>query len=244
MTKAERIRILREEKGISQVELAERIGVSKQNMYKYENDIITNIPSDKIEAMAKVLNVSPGYIMGWEDDKDKKPEISAIDTDEFIGLKKPVSIKKPKVSFGEFINNRRKELNMSIDELVEKSNVPKGTLSKITAGINTNPTLTTATALCKALECSIDDAFDFERENTVSTVELDIIKKYRKLDTHGVKIVNFVLDEEYKRCVEVQSFNDNFVTVATAARNGGEPTTETITQEQLEALRKAKPRTY
>ena len=58
MTKAERIRILREDRGISQVELAERIGVSKQNMYKYENDIITNIPSDKIESMAKVLNVS------------------------------------------------------------------------------------------------------------------------------------------------------------------------------------------
>jgi len=82
MTKAERIRILREDRGISQVELAERIGVSKQNMYKYENDIITNIPSDKIESMAKVLNVSPGYIMGWEDDKDKISDISATNANE------------------------------------------------------------------------------------------------------------------------------------------------------------------
>ena len=65
MTKGERIRISREKKGLSQVELAERTGVSKQNMYKYENNIITNIPSDKIETMAEILEVSPAYIMGW-----------------------------------------------------------------------------------------------------------------------------------------------------------------------------------
>ena len=42
------------------------IGTSKQNIYKYENNIITNIPSDKIELMAKIFNVSPCYIMGWD----------------------------------------------------------------------------------------------------------------------------------------------------------------------------------
>lgn len=65
MTKGERIRISREKIGLSQVELAERVGVSKQNMYKYENNIITNIPSDKIESLAEILGVSPSYIMGW-----------------------------------------------------------------------------------------------------------------------------------------------------------------------------------
>ena len=40
-----RIKALRESLNISQIELAERIGVSKQNLYKYENGIITNIPS-------------------------------------------------------------------------------------------------------------------------------------------------------------------------------------------------------
>lgn len=32
---------------MSQVEFADKINVSKQTLYKYENDIITNIPSDK-----------------------------------------------------------------------------------------------------------------------------------------------------------------------------------------------------
>lgn len=125
--------------------------------------------------------------------------------------------------FGEFINNRRKELNMSIDELVQKSNVPKGTLSKITAGINTNPTLTTASALCKALECSIDDAFDFEKENTLSTSELDRVKKYRRLDTHGAKIVDLVLNEEYERCTQdtIETSKGAYKVARAAAFGGG-----------------------
>lgn len=67
MTIGQRIKALREQKGISQIELAEKIGVSKQNLYKYENGIISNIPSDKIEAAAAALETSPAYIMGWED---------------------------------------------------------------------------------------------------------------------------------------------------------------------------------
>lgn len=65
MTKGERIKELRQKAGISQVELAKRIGVSKQTLYKYENNIITNIPSDKIELLSNVLNTTPEYIMGW-----------------------------------------------------------------------------------------------------------------------------------------------------------------------------------
>ncbi len=109
--------------------------------------------------------------------------------------------------FGDFINNKRKALNMSIDELVEKSGVPKGTLSKITAGINTNPTLTTAKAICKALNCSLDDALDFENDNTFSSNELNVIKKYRALDRHGIKVVDYVLNAEYERCENIREIN-------------------------------------
>nr|WP_242843822.1 MULTISPECIES: helix-turn-helix transcriptional regulator [Clostridia] len=38
---------------VLQTELAEKIGVSKQTLYKYENNIVTNIPSYKIELIAK-----------------------------------------------------------------------------------------------------------------------------------------------------------------------------------------------
>jgi len=67
MTKGERIRSLREGINMSQTELAEAIKVSKQTMYKYENDVINNIPSDKIELLAKALETTPENIMGWGD---------------------------------------------------------------------------------------------------------------------------------------------------------------------------------
>lgn len=66
MSKGERIKELRESIGKNQTDFADMIGVSKQTLYKYENDIITNIPSDKIEEIANVTYVDPGYVMGWE----------------------------------------------------------------------------------------------------------------------------------------------------------------------------------
>lgn len=67
MTVGDRIRKQRELSGFSQTEFAEKVGISKQNLYKYEMNIITNIPSDKIEEIAKHLSVSPSYFMGWDD---------------------------------------------------------------------------------------------------------------------------------------------------------------------------------
>ena len=68
MTVGERIKSMREKLGISQVDFADRMNVSKQTLYKYENNIVTNIPSDKIEALAEALFTTPSYLMGWTDD--------------------------------------------------------------------------------------------------------------------------------------------------------------------------------
>lgn len=65
-TIGDRIKLARENVALSQTELAEKIGVSKQTLYKYENNIVTNIPSDKIELIANFTNVSPSHLMGWE----------------------------------------------------------------------------------------------------------------------------------------------------------------------------------
>lgn len=69
------------------------------------------------------------------------------------------------MNMNEYINNRRKELNMSLDELVTKSGIPKGTVSKITAGINKNPKLSTLQSLCDALDCTLDDLIYAENQD-------------------------------------------------------------------------------
>ena len=60
------IKQLREAKGLSQVDLAKRIGITKQTLYKYENNIIENIPSKNIERLAAALGTTPQHLMGWD----------------------------------------------------------------------------------------------------------------------------------------------------------------------------------
>lgn len=78
-TVGKRIKELRTKNNISQTELADKVNISKQTLYKYENDIVTNIPSDKIENIAMILNTTPGYLMGWETDMlYKEPPIETL----------------------------------------------------------------------------------------------------------------------------------------------------------------------
>lgn len=73
MTVGDRIKKLRESIEVSQTELARRTQSSKQTIYKYENNIITNIPYNKITALASSLGTTPAYLMGW-DEIEKEPE--------------------------------------------------------------------------------------------------------------------------------------------------------------------------
>lgn len=57
---------LRKEKKLTLEEIAEALGTSKQTIHRYENGIITNIPPEKVKALADVLEVSPSALMGWE----------------------------------------------------------------------------------------------------------------------------------------------------------------------------------
>ena len=88
MTVGDRIRQVRQEQDVTQQELADYIGVSKQAVYKYENNIVTNIPTDKVDAIAKRLKVSPAYLMGWEEQPTPKPTSPAPIPPGFIPMPK------------------------------------------------------------------------------------------------------------------------------------------------------------
>lgn len=86
MEKGERIRSRREALGMTQTELADALSTAKQNIYKYENGIISNIPSDKIEAMAEILKTTPAYLMGWEEETVLPPNIEPLGSMQKIPL--------------------------------------------------------------------------------------------------------------------------------------------------------------
>ncbi len=129
MTKGERIKEIRFNLGMSQTDFADKIGVSKQTLYKYENDIITNIPSDKIENIAKLGNILPSYIMGWEDE----PQTSLQN------------------DMGKRIRELRSKNNMTLEEVANGVGVGKSTVRKWETGIIANMRRDKIAALAKTL---------------------------------------------------------------------------------------------
>ena len=74
----ENIRKLREKRGLSQEELATRMGYkSKSTINKIEQGV-NDIPQNKIEKFAEVLDTSPAVLMGWIDEgTNKKNDVLA-----------------------------------------------------------------------------------------------------------------------------------------------------------------------
>lgn len=83
MDKGQRIKQLRESKGITQEELASLLQTTKQTISKYEKNIISNIPSDRIEELSKILDSTPSYIL-WGVDQKKRPKASMPKYDPVI----------------------------------------------------------------------------------------------------------------------------------------------------------------
>lgn len=133
--------------------------------------------------------------------------------DLFNQLDGDVSVEESGISPSvEKINDMRKHIGMSIDELSEKSGVPKGTLSKITAGITKNPSIDTVKSIVHTMGFTLDDLDNFpqsKNENDISADDIRLIRKYNDLDDHGKEMVNIVLDKEYERYKNENKSPDN-----------------------------------
>lgn len=110
---ANRLRSKRLENNLSLQEVADKLGISKVTVSRYETLDITNIPSDKIEGMAKLYNTTPAYLMGWEDERIFRNQVvHGVD----IPAEKKIN----------FIKNIAKKLNegYSIDEIAKILSFP------------------------------------------------------------------------------------------------------------------------
>lgn len=65
MNIGDRIKQRRLELGFDAEDLAKRIGKSRATVYRYENGDIENMPTTVLEPIAKALNTTPAYLMGW-----------------------------------------------------------------------------------------------------------------------------------------------------------------------------------
>lgn len=63
----ERIKERRKHLGFTADYVAEQLGVSRATIYRYESANIENMGIDKMGPLAKVLQTTPAYLMGWEE---------------------------------------------------------------------------------------------------------------------------------------------------------------------------------
>lgn len=75
----QRIKSRREELGLSQEELANKLGYKSRSTINKIESGVNDIPQSKIKAFADALNTTPGYLMGWSNEADN---YKAISTDE------------------------------------------------------------------------------------------------------------------------------------------------------------------
>lgn len=62
-----KIRELREKRGLTQREVANAVGVTEATVSRWESGHINNMRRDKIQSLAKILQVSPLVIMGMKE---------------------------------------------------------------------------------------------------------------------------------------------------------------------------------
>ena len=111
------------------------------------------------------------------------------------------------MSIGSRIKERREELGYTQPQLAQLVGVSKGTIGNYESNIS-SPNENILFKLFDVLKCDANflyqDDIDLEHFDKFSSSERQIIKKYRTLDKHGKKIVNFTLNEEYERCIYIE----------------------------------------
>ena len=65
----QRIKELREKTNLTLLDISKRLGVSEATAQRYESERgIKNIPYEQIIGYSQIFNVTPAYIMGWDED--------------------------------------------------------------------------------------------------------------------------------------------------------------------------------
>lgn len=80
----EKIKARRKELGMSADELGEKIGKHRATIYRYESLDVEKMDIELLVPLAKALDVSPDYLMGWEN-------LSDIDVSEENEIEKIVT---------------------------------------------------------------------------------------------------------------------------------------------------------
>lgn len=86
MNIGKRIQLCREKIGLSVDQLADILGKDRSTIYRYENGDIEKLPTTVLEPLAKALQTTPAYLMGWVESTDSEKKNDTI-TDIILKLR-------------------------------------------------------------------------------------------------------------------------------------------------------------
>lgn len=79
----ERIKQRRLELGYTADTLAKMLNKNRATIYRYENGDIENMPIDVLEPLAKALNTTPAYLMGWQESHQYSTSTLSNQTEDY-----------------------------------------------------------------------------------------------------------------------------------------------------------------
>ena len=108
-----RIKNRRKQLGLTVDEVAEKLNKNRATVYRYESNDIENLPITILEPLAKVLNTTPAYLMGWKKESDNnienKIEKDKLSNEEILLLE----------NFNKLNDLGKNEANKRVSELTE-----------------------------------------------------------------------------------------------------------------------------
>lgn len=84
MTVGKKIKQLRKARHMTGETLAERAGTSKASLYRWEAGDAGKMPVDVLTRIAEVLDTTPGYLLGFEQQQQRQPHPADLDDEEAI----------------------------------------------------------------------------------------------------------------------------------------------------------------
>lgn len=115
MCSSKRIKELRLKNGLTQEELADKLGLKKSAIAKYENGRVENIKRSIIQKMSNIFDCSPAYLMGWDESTNDTFDLSEFEKQLVVNYRKADALDKA-------IVRRTLNLDQSLTEAAEGAN--------------------------------------------------------------------------------------------------------------------------
>ncbi len=178
MEMSERIRERRLFMGYTQEELGEKLGLQKSAIAKYENGRVENIKRSIIANMAKILECSPAYLMGWDEEDPTllKRDAALEDIEKILSIN---------------------GYTLCCENYDDDYFLIKNSCGQTITSLYNYELLTKYDFLKK--KGTITAEMLISNSLVLYPEERDHISKYRDLDHHGKEMVDFTLQKEWER---------------------------------------------